>query len=243
MVRFGIIIWTLIVFVALPEPISGWAADNSKAGEQKTVSKASKPPKQFGIPMYKPPLRGAPVVRVGAGTRGSGDDMPVLAALAPEHIGLTIHAQPTLYWYISETTKHAIEFTVVDEESFKLLLEKRFTPPLQAGVHTLRLSEHGIHLSPGRLYKWFVALVLDPDHRSKDIVAGGGVKRIHPSEILRKKLNQSDKTSIPNVFAEAGIWYEALTALSEMIDAAPDDAELRRKRASLLEQVGLPKIR
>ena len=243
MIRFSIIVWTLMALVVLPEPISGWASDNPKATKQKGVSEESKPPKKIGMPVYKPPFRGAPAVRVGAGTRGADDSMWVLAALVPEHAGLTLHAEPVFYWYISRNTNHAIELTVVDDESFELLLEKRYTPPLQSGLHALRLAEHGIHLSPGRMYKWFVALVLDPDHRSKDITAGGGVKRIHPSETLRKKLDHADKASIPNILAEAGIWYDAISALSEMIDAAPDNAELRRKRALLIEQVGLPKIR
>lgn len=243
MIRVIIIIWTLVALVTLPGPISGWASENPKAVKHKQLSEASKPPKQIAMPVYKPPFRGAPAVRVGAGTRGADDSMWVLAALAPEHAGLTINAQPAFYWYISRDTNHVIEFTVIDDESLELLLEKQYTAPLKAGVYCLRLAEHGIHLSPGRMYKWFVSLVLDPDRRSKDITAGGGVKRIHPPEVLQKKLDQADNAYIPNIFAEAGIWYDTLAALSEMIDAAPDNVELRRQRASLLEQVGLPKIR
>jgi hypothetical protein len=242
MIQVTIIVWTLIALVVLPGPISVRASDNPTAVKQKRLSEESKPNKQIGMPVYKPPFRGAPAVRVGAGTRGADGSVWVLAALVPEHPGLTLHAQPVFYWYISRNTSHVIELTVVDDESYELLLEKRYTSPLQSGLHSLRLSEHGVHLSPGRMYKWFVALVLDPDHRSKDITAGGGVKRIHPTETLQKKLDHADKESIPNIFAEAGIWYDALSALSEMIDAAPDNAELRRKRALLIEQVGLPKI-
>jgi hypothetical protein len=35
------------------------------------------------------------------------------------------------------------------------------------------------------------------------------------------------------------LWYDALDALSEMIQAAPNEVILRKHRASLLEQVGL----
>jgi hypothetical protein len=41
------------------------------------------------------------------------------------------------------------------------------------------------------------------------------------------------------LYAEAGLWYDALSLLSERIEAAPTDADLRRQRAALLEQVGL----
>src|SRR5574341_537812 len=39
------------------------------------------------IPLYKPPLLGAPGGRVGGGTRGPARDMFVLSALAPNHTG------------------------------------------------------------------------------------------------------------------------------------------------------------
>jgi hypothetical protein len=35
------------------------------------------------------------------------------------------------------------------------------------------------------------------------------------------------------------MWYDAIAALSERIEAAPNDTDLRRQRAALLEQVGL----
>jgi hypothetical protein len=42
------------------------------------------------------------------------------------------------------------------------------------------------------------------------------------------------------VLAGAGIWYDALTFLSERIEADPGDALARAQRAALLKQVGLP---
>src|SRR3954464_13273604 len=48
-------------------------------------------------PEYVPPPRGAPTGRIGGGTRGL-QALP-LTALAPNHAGLTISAQPVLYYY------------------------------------------------------------------------------------------------------------------------------------------------
>lgn len=41
------------------------------------------------------------------------------------------------------------------------------------------------------------------------------------------------------IYADAGLWYDALGAISDAIGAHPDDASLREQRASLLKQVGL----
>jgi hypothetical protein len=47
---------------------------------------------------------------------------------------------------------------------------------------------------------------------------------------------------MPHLYAEAGLWYDALAATSDLIDAAPHDVGLRQRRAALLEQVELPDI-
>jgi len=46
-------------------------------------------------------------------------------------------------------------------------------------------------------------------------------------------------TEVPTLYAETGFWYDAMTAISELIQAAPNDSGFRAQRAALLEQVGL----
>jgi hypothetical protein len=41
------------------------------------------------------------------------------------------------------------------------------------------------------------------------------------------------------VYAEAGIWYDALSVLTAQIEANPENKTLRETRADLLRQVGL----
>ena len=50
------------------------------------------------------------------------------------------------------------------------------------------------------------------------------------------------KTNAVQVYAEAGLWYDAIMAISELIEADPTNAELRQQRAALLEQVALPGV-
>jgi len=46
----------------------------------------------------------------------------------------------------------------------------------------------------------------------------------------------------PFIYAEAGIWYEALSTLSLLIKKEPRNKRFRKERASLLEQVGLERV-
>lgn len=194
------------------------------------------------VPVYKPPLLGAPGGRVGGGTRGPARDMFILSVLAPNHTGLTAVDQPTLYWFISNVTQFPVEVSVVDDQGSDPLLETRVPSPSQPGVQRIRLADFNVRLKPGVAYRWFVAVVPDPARRSKDILAGGTIQRVDPSEELKKKLTQAGKADLPFLYAEAGYWYDALSALSEQIEATPQDPAPRKHRAAMLVQVGLPEI-
>jgi hypothetical protein len=192
------------------------------------------------VPVYRPPLRGAPGGRVGGGTRGVEREVFVLSVLAPpDHTGLTAQEQVSLYWFISSRTSYPVEVTVVDPGATRPLLEARVPPPVAPGIHRLRLAEHGVRLAPEVRYRWFVAVVPDPDRRARDLLAGATIERVAPAGDLRGRLETAGPERSYFVYAEAGLWYDALAAVSELIEGAPKDPALRRQRAALLEQVGL----
>ena len=191
-------------------------------------------------PVYKPPLRGAPGGRVGGGTRGTGREAFVLSVLAPAHTGLTTSEQPVLYWFISSPSSHPVELTIVDPQKSEPLIELRIEPPVAAGVHRVRLADHGVRLAPAVPYNWYVAVMPDTGRRSKDILAGGTVERVALPEGLATKVSGAPKADLPSLYAEAGFWYDAITALNDLIDEAPQNRALRAQRSALLSQVGLP---
>jgi hypothetical protein len=193
--------------------------------------------------VYKPPLRGAPAGRVGGGTRGVGArDMFVLSALVPDESGLTANEQPSLYWFISTVTTLPVEVTISDPRATEPLLETRVPGPIQPGVHRIRLADHGIRLAPGVVYRWSVTVIPDLNRRSRDILAGGAIERIEPPFEFREQLKQSRHEEHPSLFAGAGLWYDALASISELIEKTPSDVQLRKQRSALLTQVGLPEL-
>ena len=260
--------WILIAGLSLVVPVSASASSNKgEKAEKGIVELANKKPATdansdrskkkpvspeiksknksiatIGMPVYKPPLRGAPGGRVGGGTRGLCSELTFLCVLAPDHVGLTVREQPRIYWFVSKLTPYPIEFTIIENKAVKPLLEKRIGSPEKPGVQDIRLSDFGVHLRQNVQYKWFLALVIDPDRRSKDILAGGVIERVEFPETLRAKLDEAGKERAHYVYAEAGIWYDTLAAISDLMDASPNNTVLRKQRASLLEQVGLPEI-
>ena len=208
---------------------------NLKDESKKTDSTAS-------VPVYIPPKRGAPGGRIGGGTRGTQREVFVLSVLAPDHSGFTTSEQPSLYWFISKSTSLPVELTVMDPQGVQPILETRLPSPVTAGVHRIRLSDFNVHLAPAAAYRWFVSVVPDPDRRSKDITAGGAIERVDMPEGLKAKLAQAAKSDLPSLYGEAGLWYDTVAAISELIEAAPQDQALRAQRTALLSQVGLTGI-
>jgi hypothetical protein len=208
-----------------PEPVSAPPARERSAGVD---------PSQPAV--YVPPSRGAARTRSGGGTRGPVD-LPTVAVLAPEHAGITLRAQPEIAFFVSKATGARIDLTVIAEDAVDPLLEVTLPGPTAAGVHVVRLADHGIELEADRSYDWSIALVVDPARRDLDVAAGSGIRR----SAAPPELSAALATGAPTyrVLAGNGIWYDALADLSDAIAAKPADASLRTERAGLLEQVGL----
>jgi len=188
---------------------------------------------------FRPQTTGAASVRVTGGSRGTGDATITLDVLAPDDIGTTTQEQPSLFWFQSKPADAKFELTLLQENKVKPLIQVKVERSSKAGIQRLKLSDHAVKLSPGVEYQWVVALVTDPDNRSTDLVASGVIKRVAPPADLKEKISQAAPASLAGLYAEAGIWYDALAAVSDQIEAQPGNKALRETRAELLRQVGL----
>ena len=175
--------------------------------------------------------RSVPVIRAGA---ASG--LPEIRALAPEHVGATTRAAPTLYWFLSDPSRVPVEITLTAEDAAEPLLELRLEPPVGAGLHNLRLDRRGIRLEPGVTYRWFVALIPDPANRDADLVSSAAVRRAAPGSAQPAESAPAERA---HALAAAGYWYDAFDTLTGWVQTDPGSERLREHRAALLEQVGL----
>ena len=207
-------------------------------------------PKQVAMPekppIYVPPPDvGAPVGRIGGGTRSlrpqeSSADMHV-SVLAPNHVGLTAQPQPALYWYVSNPAHDDMMLTVHAEGATAPLLRIHLRAPSQSGIYRTTLADYGVYLKPMVPYRWDVT-VLTPDDSDRDVMSSGVIKYVERSADLRASVARAEKARIPYLYAEAGYWYDAVETLSQLIDATPDDDALRQMRAALSQQVGLHEV-
>jgi hypothetical protein len=229
----------MCVSIAMMFAVAAGAADE-KSSDAKTEASAEKTAK--ARPVYQPPKLGKPARTVGGGSRGTTGKVPTLFVVAPEHVGMTTSENPSLFYFVDRVPDSSIrvEFTLLDEKGVEPIVEKALPAPKRAGVQRIRLSDFGVKLDPGAEYEWSVSLVLDPNERSKDIVATSWIERAPESKELKSRLDSEGATAA--VFAEEGLWYDAIGALSDEIDDDPGNVQLAEQRADLLRQVGLDEI-
>jgi hypothetical protein len=114
--------------------------------------------------------------------------------------------------------------------------------PTKAGIQRVRLSDYGVKLIPGERYIWSIALVFDPKRRSKDIIAMGAIERVERAGMDPAALAAAPTTDAFYRFAADGLWYDAVMAISQLIETAPTDPALRKQRVELLDQVDLREV-
>jgi hypothetical protein len=205
--------------------------------------KAERKPAPFVTPIYKPPLRGAPVGRVAGGTRGIlAENVLLLCVLTPDHTALTTQDQPSLYYFLGQKSQYPIELTIIEDQGIYPILEKQIASPEAPGIQAIHMRDYDLHLEKDKVYKWFITIIPDPVRRSKDILAWGAIKRIDIPESVRHKIAGSGKEQIAQIYANAGIWYDSFAEISKLIESYPSNQEFRQQRSDLLEQVGLKEI-
>jgi hypothetical protein len=245
--RRGIVlVWMGLALAGAPP---AQAADATKEGHGKDESSRSEPRDGAGadeatadvqgVPggLYVPPPRAQVAYREGGGTRGSAD-LPKLRALVPDgHAAATASAQPVLYYWLSAPTDMKLVVTIVrgrPSEGAAPLFEREVPGKHPRGVSAFRLADTDVRLDPDAFYSWSVALVPDPAHRAKDVVAGGAVVRRAPAGALP---GGDASAATVQALAHAGLWYDALDASQTL--ARGGDPSLRD---ALLGEVGLASV-
>lgn len=171
--------------------------------------------------LFKPPSSGAPTTQRGGGTRGSSNTSVTIQALVPkEHVALTAQESPTVYWSISQAAPYNIEFSLSVENTGETIIEETLPPVSKSGIQAIKFADLNAKLQEETTYLWSIALVIDPNDRSKDILMSTAIRREH---------TVIDLNDAPQL-AQAGFWYDTLQYVTEKKSS---------QVSSLLKQAGI----
>ncbi|MEG4027339.1 MULTISPECIES: DUF928 domain-containing protein [unclassified Microcoleus] len=167
-----------------------------------------------------------------------------LTALVPKNnIGRTVSDYPTFFFYLPQTEAELAEFTLNDE-SGKQIYKQDLTIRNLSGVIGVSIpaDKNVPPLEVGKSYTWNLTVICDSQDRSSDQIESGTVKRVEISADIRRQLDQAEPRQKSVIYAENGIWQDALSTLAAARQANPNDAELAADWESLLDAVTLGKI-
>lgn len=166
---------------------------------------------------YEPTNPSSPSRTGGNTTRGScnsstGNTLTLLAPLG--HIGRTVSTRPTLVWFISDAKPYPIELSLFEYDSNgkgKRLLSANLQST--RGLMQWSLPVDQPELSVGKRYLWQVAVLCDRNRPSKDQIAEAVVEVVASPTGLNAELSAArSPLKQAEVYAKAGIWYDALSA-------------------------------
>lgn len=211
-----------------------------------------------------PPDRDAPGRRGGGAGRGCGAGNQSVTALMPEYQqglergtmtkvwGTTTTERPTFWFDIpyENGAIAAVEFVLQDNSSpARELYRSAIVPPTAAGIISIQLPASVPPLEVGKLYQWFFKVRLQcgsdlaaakPQIQKEDL--NGWVQRVSPSLAFTNQLKQATPQQQAALYAQNGIWFDALTTLAEQRLTHPQAARLLADWQTLLRSIGLESL-
>ncbi|NUN63586.1 DUF928 domain-containing protein [Pseudanabaena biceps] len=192
------------------------------------------------VASYTPAPRPKPQRTEGGGSRGCINAPSLtLQLLAPkDHTAFTVSAYPTLSWYISELPKLPLEISLVEEGVAQPVLVKQLDVK-NAGLMQFQLPKETSGLEIGKQYRWTVSLICNSERPSQSFYARAWIERTSiPSESAKNisRLSAYDKAL---AYIQAGIWYDAITSISDSYSVDKNLDMAASLLQSLLQQVGL----
>lgn len=206
------------------------------------------------------PNNGAPVGRrQGAAGRGNCALEPPLTALVPAVnktldegqakatyvLGKTTAEHPTFWFYLPYSPKSLRSVEFVLQEGDEDVYRTPIAPPQKPGIVSFRLPSTATPLEIDKQYRWFLKINFNCDSQQlsdgKDYVEGW-VQRVQLSPNLTRQLEAATPQQRIALYAENGIWHEALTTLADLRLVDAQDATLQDDWTELLQSTGLADI-
>jgi hypothetical protein len=217
---------------------------------QPTPNVNDKPITQSGGPRFNQPIEDNLSPNTGgipaqSPTRGGctikdQKNKELIPLLPQNKIGRTMAEYPRFFFYLPETEAKVAEFVLQDDKG-KQIYQTTLNINNSSGVIGVSIPTNQ-NISPLQIdknYTWSVSLICDPEDRSKDVFEKRTVRRVEVSADIRSQLDSADQRLKAVIYAQTGIWQDALSTLVAARRANLNDADLATDWKILLDSVNL----
>ncbi|PZV14949.1 MAG: hypothetical protein DCF22_07860 [Leptolyngbya sp.] len=194
---------------------------------------------------FKPPNRGTPPPTAGGATRGNScvpNNKKPISLIPKDRLGLTFSANPTFYWHIPSSPAKVAKFLILTGDDVDVVYEATIPLPVQSGIISYAIPKNVLPLEIGKRYHWFLTLDCNPSDPGVNPITEGWTERIAPDVALLKQLEKADLKTRASLYADNGIWHEAVTTLASLRRTNPQDLGAVDGWNELLKSVGLSAI-
>jgi hypothetical protein len=210
---------------------------------------------EIEMAQYKPPKDLGTPPTVGGGTRNGRCEAdqnenrtdPMLMVLMPKlesepkNFGTTVSESPEFLVYIPQTVARQAEFVLKDEEGNDLY-RTIFEISGEEAIASLTLPSDEIKLESGINYSWYFSLICNPQDFRKNVETQGWTQRVELNPNLITTLETADPITRSQLYAENGVWHEAIAILAQLRQEQPTDPILAQAWQNLLESANLGEI-
>jgi hypothetical protein len=216
-----------------------------------------------------PPNRGIAGNRSGAASRistrepleESSNSNRRLTALVPEYKnsteprkfkpeltkvwGLTANEHPTLWFYnpYAQDAIARIDFVLRDRDNSvdRVVYQSSIQSPRNPGIMNVTLPETSESLAIDKLYQWELKLTMKRQ-RDRVVSVKGWIQRVDLDPQLSDRINEASPDRQATLYAENGLWYDALSTLATLRQARSQDPVIQQDWKNLLKSVDLGRL-
>jgi hypothetical protein len=156
--------------------------------------------------------------------------------------GLTSADHPRFWFFMpyEPTQMRAIEFVLQNSQD-QTIYRTPIPAPSAPGIVSVNLPSTVSGLEMNQQYHWFfkVRAVCEPNQTMTLDYVEGWIQRTHLEQGLRDRLTQATPRQQAALYAENGIWYDALNTLAELKLTQPEDGAIAQDWTDLLKSVEL----
>ena len=228
---------------AVAQPAGGaQKPDAAKQDARKAEASKPPPPRKF-----RPPPGAPPATRTKGAVRSKDDkNAPPgeVVVLAPDGVmGYTTRERPVLFWSLSRPTDQPVQITINDLKTGESVVDVTLEGGQRAGVHRFDTSKlekaKDFKLEPGVQYEWVVLVPRPEGVNARSARSICRLMRMDPAKVPAVS-ESSGPAERARAYADAGVWFDYLTALDDAIATDPQNVAWREARDAALAAEKLP---
>jgi hypothetical protein len=165
-----------------------------------------------------------------------------------DHVwGETTLEHPTIWLYFPglapKVNPTSVKFELTLQDAANRSLYRVPLPlPNKEGIVGITLPTNQAGIEPDKMYHWYIKAQCPaaPMQQQASIYVDGWIRRIIPDTGFVTQLQQASPEQKFILYAEKGIWYDALNTLAQLRQTRPSDPALSRDWRDLLRSIRLP---